>query len=145
MLLHLRHLEINSTKLLAGDQSRLQYIGRQIGHEWFNGTNTRFVFILFITKKSANIQIYLGHGWKNGRAVPTYVQNIVLSITKYKNIGVVGFYSFFFSFTIILYSFFILFNTFIIFFHSFYGLRSLLIFFWMVFTLTFLFRPLIQL
>ena len=51
MLLHLRHLEINSTKLLAGDQSRLQYIGRQIGHEWFNGTNTHFVFVLFIIKK----------------------------------------------------------------------------------------------
>ena len=51
MLLHLRHLEINSTKLLAGDHSRVQYIGRQIGHEWFNGTNTHFVFVLFIIKK----------------------------------------------------------------------------------------------
>ena len=62
MLLHLRHLEINSTKLLAGDHSRVQYIGRQVGHEWFNGTNTHFVFVLFIIKKGANIQIYLGHG-----------------------------------------------------------------------------------
>ena len=53
MLLHLRHLEINSTQLLAGDHSRIQYMGRQIGHEWVNGTNTHFVFIIsfFIIKK----------------------------------------------------------------------------------------------
>ena len=59
MLLHLRHLEINSTKLLAGDHSRIQYMGRQIGHEWFNGTNTHFVFIIsfLLSKKSANIEI----------------------------------------------------------------------------------------
>ena len=121
MLLHLRHLEINSTKLLAGDHSRIQYMGRQIGHEWFNGTNTHFVFIIsfLLSKKVPTYKFRLVTAAKNGRAVPNYVQNIVLNITKHKNRGVVGFYSFlffFFSFTILLYSFFLVFLTLLSFF-----------------------------
>ena len=60
-MLHLRHLEINSNKLLAGDRSTIHYICGQIGHEWLNGTNTHLFLLFFIIIKVPTYKFFIGH------------------------------------------------------------------------------------
>ena len=65
-MFHLRHLEINSNKLFAGDRSTIHHIYWRIGHEWLGGTNRHsfFFIVFFIIILGANIEILIGHDCK---------------------------------------------------------------------------------